>query len=111
MAFARAALDGKKIIAEAFTDGYLQKVVIRLNYPPPATGRPSSRSRDWIFRAMQMLAGFIANDPVEGTYLNVSVDGDGKPLTGKTRYAIHFDKGGEPKVKAFWSGDDVQSQI
>ena len=52
---------------------------------------------------MQMLAGFVANDPVEATYLNVSVDGDGKPLTGKNRYVIHFDKGGEPKVKAFWS--------
>ncbi len=50
-----------------------------------------------------MLAGFVANDPVEATYLNVSVDGDGKPLNGKTRYVIHFDKGGEPKVKAFWS--------
>ena len=99
---ARAAVDGKKIIADAFTDGYLQKVVNGWNYPPPATGRPSP-SRDWIFRAVQMLAGFIANDPVEGTYLNVSVDGDGKPLTGKNRYVIHFDKGGEPKVKAFWS--------
>ena len=99
---ARAAVDGKKIIADAFTDGYLQKVVNGWNYPPPATGRPTP-SRDWIFRAVQMLAGFIANDPVEGTYLNVSVDGDGKPLTGKNRYVIHFDKGGEPKVKAFWS--------
>ena len=99
---ARAAVDGKTIIADAFTDGYLQKVVNSWNYPPPATGRPKP-SRDWIFRAVQMLAGFIANDPVEGTYLNVSVDGGGKPLTGANRYVIHFDKGGEPKVKAFWS--------
>ena len=52
---------------------------------------------------VQMLAGFVANDPVEATYFNVSVDGDGKPLTGENRYVIHFDKGGEPKVKAFWS--------
>ena len=84
----------------SLTDGYLQKVVNGWNYPPPATGRPSP-TRDWIFRDMQMLAGFVANDPVEATYLNVSVDGDGKPLTGKNRYVIHFDKGGEPKVKAF----------
>jgi hypothetical protein len=99
---ARAAVDGKKIIAEAFTDGYLQKEVNGWNYPPPATGRPSA-TRDWLFRAVQMLAGFVANDPVEATYLNVSVDGEGKRLTGKNRYVIHFDKGGEPKVKAFWS--------
>jgi len=32
---ARAAVDGKKIIADAFTDGYLQKVVNGWNYPPP----------------------------------------------------------------------------
>ena len=99
---AREAVDGKKIIAEAFTDGYLQKVVNGWNYPPPATGRPTP-TRDWLFRDVQMLAGFVANDPIEATYLNVSVDGDGKPLTGKNRYVIHFDKGGEPKVKAFWS--------
>ncbi len=99
---ARAAVDGKKIIAGAFTDGYLQKSVNGWNYPPPATGRPSA-TRDWLFRGVQMLAGFVANDPIEATYFNVSVDGDGKPLTGDTRYIIHFDKGGEPKVKAFWS--------
>jgi hypothetical protein len=50
-----------------------------------------------------MLAGFVANDPVEATYLNVSVDGDGKRLDGRNRYVIHFEKGGETKVKAFWS--------
>ncbi len=99
---ARAAVDGKKIIAEAFTDGYAQKVVNGWNFPPSWTGRPTP-TRDWLGRAVQMLAGFVANDPVEATYFNISVDGDGKPLTGKNRYVIHFDKGGEPKVKAFWS--------
>ena len=99
---ARAAVDGKKIIAGAFTDGYLQKQVNGWSYPPPATGRPTP-TRDWLFRDVQMLAGFVANDPVEATYLNVSLDGDGKPLTGENRYVIRFDKGGEPKVKAFWS--------
>ena len=99
---ARAAVDGKKIIADAFTDGYRQKSRQRLELPSAATGRLSP-TRDWIFRAIQTAAGFVANDPIEATYLNVSVDGDGKPLTGKNRYVIHFDKGGEPKVKAFWS--------
>ena len=99
---ARAAVDGKKIIAEAFTSGYLQRQVNGWSYPPPATGRPTP-SRDWIFRGMQMLAGFVANDPIEATYINVSVDGDGKPLSGTNRYVIHFEKDGLPKVKAFWS--------
>jgi len=99
---ARAAVDGKRIIAGAFAGAYLQKQVNGWNYPPPATGRPTP-SRDWIFRAAQMLAGFVANDPIEATYLNVSTDGDGKPLSGDNRYVIHFEKGAQPKVKAVWS--------
>src|SRR5271166_1381420 len=106
---ARAAVDGKKIIADAFTDGYLQKVVNGWNYPPPATGRPSP-SRDWIFRAVQMLAGFIANDPVEGTYLNVSVDGDGKPLTGKNR-RHPLRQGRRAEGQGVLVGDDVQFEV
>ncbi len=74
----------------------------RLELSAPATARLTP-TRDWLMRAIQPAAGFVVNDPVEATYLNVSVDGDGKPLTGTTRYVIHFAKGGEPKVKAFWS--------
>lgn len=99
---ARAAVDGKKIIAGAFTGGYLQKQVNGWSYPPLATGRPTP-SRDWLFRAVQALAGFVANDPVEAIYLNVSLDGEGKPLSGESRYEVRFPKGGLPKVKAFWS--------
>ena len=104
---ARAAVDGKKIIAQAFTDGYLQKVVNGWNYPPPATGRPSP-TRDWLFRDVQMLAGFVANDPVEATYLNVSVDGDGKPLTGKNRLRHPFRQGRRAEGQGVLVGDDVQ---
>jgi len=99
---ARAAVYGKKIIAGAFSGGYLQKAVNGWYYPPPATGRPTP-TRDWLFRAVQMLAGFVANDPVEALYINASSDGEGKPLSGENRYEIRFPKGGLPKVKAFWS--------
>lgn len=99
---ARAAVDGKKIIAAAFADGYLQSEVNGWSYPPPATGRPTP-TRDWLFRAMQMLAGFVANDPEEATYLNVSTDADGQALSGANRYVIRFAPGGQPEVGAFWS--------
>jgi hypothetical protein len=99
---ARAAVDGRRIIADAFAAGYGQTIINGWNYPPPATGR-MTQTRDWLLRAIQPAVGFNTNDPIEATYLNASVDGDGRPLTGKTRYVIHFDKGGEPKVKAFWS--------
>ena len=99
---ARAAVDGRRIIVGGFTAGYGQTEVNGWNYPPRATGRLTP-TRDWLMRAIQPAAGFVVNDPVEATYLNVSVDGNGKPLNGKNRYVIRFDKGGEPKVKAFWS--------
>lgn len=99
---ARAAVDGKKIIADAFAAGYAQKQVNGWSYPPPATGRPTP-TRDWLLRAIQMLAGFVANDPEEAIYLNVALDEDGKPLSGANRYEIRFQKGGQPKVDAFWS--------
>jgi len=99
---ARAAVDGRKIIVGAFTAGYGQTEVNGWNYPPRATGRLTA-TRDWLIRAVQPAAGFVVNDPIEATYLNVSVDGEGKPLSGSNRYVVHFAKGGEPKVKAFWS--------
>jgi hypothetical protein len=99
---AQAAGDGRKIIYGAFAAGYRQTNVNGWNYPPPETGR-MTQTRDWLLRALQPAAGFNANDPIEATYLNVSVDGDGKTLSGSHRYVIHFDKGAEPKVKAFWS--------
>ncbi|MCW2286771.1 hypothetical protein M2323_004560 [Rhodoblastus acidophilus] len=99
---ARAAVDGRTIINSAFADGYRQTNVNGWNYPPPETGR-MTQTRDWLLRAIQPAAGFNANDPIEAVYLNVSVDGEGKKLSGANRYVIHFDKGAEPKVKAFWS--------
>ena len=99
---ARAAVDGRKLIAGAFAGGYLQTAVNGWNYPPAATGRPTA-TRDWLMRAVQMLAGFVANDPIEAIYLNVSQDGDGRPLSGKNSYIVRFEKGGQPDVKAFWS--------
>lgn len=99
---ARAAIDGRTIINAAFAAGYRQTNVNGWNYPPPETGR-MTQTRDWLLRAIQPAAGFNANDPVEATYLNASVDGDGRALSGNHRYIIHFDKGAEPKVKAFWS--------
>ncbi len=99
---ARAAVDGRTIINGAFAGGYRQTNVNGWNYPPPETGR-MTQTRDWLLRALHPAAGFNANDPIEAVYLNVSVDGDGKKLSGANRYVIHFAKGAEPKVKAFWS--------
>lgn len=65
-------------------------------------GRPTA-TRDWLFRAMQALGGWVADDPDEAIYLNVAQDGAGRPLRGENRQVIRFKPDGLPKVKAFWS--------
>lgn len=99
---ARAAVDGQRIVAQAINTGHLQKNVNGWFYPPMTIGRPTA-TRDWLFRAMQALGGWVANDPEEAIYLNVAQDGTGKPLLGSNRYVIRFKPGSLPQVKAFWS--------
>jgi hypothetical protein len=100
---ARAAVDGHKLIAEAFASGDLGgKRVNGWRYPHPGIGRPTATG-DWLFRAIQALAGFLANDPEEAIYVPGTLDGEGKPLSGANRYVVRFEKGGLPPVNAFWS--------
>ncbi|MBP0018968.1 MAG: DUF1254 domain-containing protein [Cyanobacteria bacterium SBLK] len=98
----RAAVDGLKIVDEAFVQGHSQKQVNGWNYPPPYLGRPSS-VRDWLLRAMQAQAGFVANDTIEAVYMSVYIDKDGNPLSGANRYELHFEAENLPDVNAFWS--------
>jgi hypothetical protein len=98
----RAATEGQRIIAQAINTGYLQKNVNGWFYPPKTIGRPTA-TRNWLFRAMQALSGWVANDPEEAVYLNVAQDEAGKPLMGSNHYAIHFKPDALPKVGAFWS--------
>ena len=54
-------------------------------------------------RAVVALMGLGANLAKDAVYPTAFLDGDGKPLTGKNRYVIHFDKGQMPPTNAFWS--------
>jgi len=57
----------------------------------------------YLKRAIVALVGLGANLPEDAVYpLNIG-DADGKPLTGASKYALHFDKGEIPPVGAFWS--------
>jgi hypothetical protein len=58
---------------------------------------------DYGVRAVIALVGLGANLPADAIYPSAYADGDGKPLTGQNRYALHFDKGQTPPVNAFWS--------
>ena len=99
---ARAAVDGDRIVNEAFAAGYGQKQSNGWVYPPPTIGR-STPTRDWLMRAIQNQMGIIWNDAEEAVYLNAALDGNGKPLSGANRYIIHFGPGEQPQVKGFWS--------
>ena len=54
-------------------------------------------------RALVSMIGLGALEPVEATYPNANMDGEGKPLSGRYQYRIHFDAGKTPPVDAFWS--------
>jgi hypothetical protein len=58
---------------------------------------------NYLFRAVVALVGLGANLPEDAVYPHAKVDADGKPLTGASKYTIHFPQGQLPPVKAFWS--------
>ncbi len=55
------------------------------------------------FRAVVALVGLGANLPDDAIYPRAIVDSEGNPLSGASRYTIHFPKGQFPPVGAFWS--------
>jgi hypothetical protein len=54
-------------------------------------------------RAGIALFGLGANLIEDAFYPSAFLDQEGKPLTGKSRYVLHFDKDKLPPVNAFWS--------
>jgi hypothetical protein len=57
----------------------------------------------YLKRAIVALVGLGANVPEDAVYpLNLG-DADGKPLTGASKYVLHFAKNEIPPVSAFWS--------
>jgi hypothetical protein len=99
----RAAVDGRKLLETALLQGARQKNVNGWNYPPADMGRAGAKD-DFVLRsALQSMWGIVANDPAEAIYLNTSNDSEGKPLTGANGYIVHFQKGGLPPARAFWS--------
>ena len=54
-------------------------------------------------RAVVAMVGLGANWPADAIYPNAQVDDQGRPLNGRYRYRIHFNKSELPPVNAFWS--------
>lgn len=58
---------------------------------------------DYMGRAATARLGLGANPPEDAIYINSTADGAGQALNGSMRYRMHFEKGGLPPVRAFWS--------
>jgi hypothetical protein len=58
---------------------------------------------DYVDRAVITYFGLGANRPEDAVYPTSVAAADGKPYDGATKYVWHFDKGGLPPVRGFWS--------
>ncbi|HVS37693.1 MAG TPA: DUF1254 domain-containing protein [Gemmataceae bacterium] len=54
-------------------------------------------------RAAIAYAALGENLPQDAVYPSLSTDSEGRPLDGKGKYLLHFEKGKFPPVDAFWS--------
>jgi hypothetical protein len=67
------------------------------------TLRSGAYGVDYGYRAAIAYCCLGENLPQDAVYPSLSVDSDGKPLEGGSKYVVHFDKGALPPVDAFWS--------
>jgi hypothetical protein len=58
---------------------------------------------NFLNRAVGAQFGILGNSAAEAVYLGYQKDAAGKPLTGASKYVVHFAKDGLPPVNAFWS--------
>ncbi len=58
---------------------------------------------DYLQRAAVAEFGLGANLPADAVYPSTSTDVTGQPLKGDRSYVLHFAKGEQPPVNAFWS--------
>jgi hypothetical protein len=68
--------------------------------PYPDHGRYGT---NYALRAVSSVLSLGALTREEAMYFGTSIDEDKKPLHGRNRYYIHFEKDGLPPVNAFWS--------
>ncbi|MFT3818979.1 MAG: DUF1254 domain-containing protein [Rubrivivax sp.] len=71
--------------------------------PPPSQVDVGAYGNDYLLRAFVAYAGLGALPNEEAIYPMAAADAEGKPLTGASRYVLHFDKDHMPPADAFWS--------
>jgi len=87
---ARAAVDGRKLLASAINSGQLGKRLNNWSIPPSTFGR-AGLVDDFLLRgSLQCMGGIISNDAEEAVYYNTTMDGAGQTFDGARNYSIRF---------------------
>ncbi|MFT3818978.1 MAG: DUF1254 domain-containing protein [Rubrivivax sp.] len=66
-------------------------------------GAYGSYGIEYMIRSYVAYRGLGALPAQEATYPALEADAEGRPLTGDSKYVLHFDKDQIPPVRAFWS--------
>jgi hypothetical protein len=66
-------------------------------------GTKDELNGNYLYRMAGAVIGIYANSKAEAMYPVLSIDSDGKPLSGENKYTLTFPAGGLPPVNAFWS--------
>jgi hypothetical protein len=99
----RKALEEAPAQAQALMKWKVPTIATVTNYWSMNTNTMGVYGNYYLKRAMVAELGLGANLPEDAIYpLNLG-DETGKPLIGANTYTIHFEKGGTPPVRAFWS--------
>ena len=66
-------------------------------------GTKEELNGNYLYRMAGAVIGIYANSNAEAMYPVLTVDADGKPLSGENKYTLTFASGQLPPVNAFWS--------
>ncbi|WP_299832804.1 DUF1254 domain-containing protein [Pseudomonas sp.] len=100
-----------EIIQKGITDGKAEfaafkkaKIDTHLVTSGEFFGSREHLKNNYLYRYVGANVGIFGNSAAEANYLGYFVDSQGKPVNaGTDKYTLHFNKGGLPPAKAFWS--------
>lgn len=100
---AKKALEGAPADGQKLMKWKLASLARIANYWSMNTDTMGVYGNYYLKRAIVAQVGLGANLPEDAIYPLNLADEAGHPLSGNSKYTIHFDKGNTPPVNAFWS--------
>ena len=102
---ARLSKDTREALQAGVAEGleFLQQKTDQTTSSAELFGTREFLKNDYTKRALGAMMGIYGNSVEEAYYSAAQLDSDGRPLNGKYKYEIRFEKGNLPPVKLFWS--------